>query len=427
MKRNSVFALILLLFLLGGCGTDAAQPESTQATGMPAEQTVPSTETIPVTETVYEEETAAPETEPVVLPDAEELELKLSRGGKGLVDGSQYTRLKFDGEISLEVSVEEENLASLYLIWHKIPGQWDLTVEGETVTCGENGFLHEFIQLSEPTDSVTIRAPEGTELCDIYGFTYGNVPDWVQVWQPNWEKADLLVIPTHADDEVVFFGGLLGYYAVERDLKVQVVYMTDHSKTEYIRSHELLNCLWDMGVRAYPVIAPFQDKFPVFASVEEAKDFLGWDSVLEFQVELLRRFQPSVVVTHDLEGEYGHPAHIVTAQGMTEAAELAADSTYHLASAEEYGTWDTPKLYLHLYGDKETAMDWNTPLESFDGLTGYEVAELGWEAHKSQHGTSFGVCKDNSAHAGNLFGLYRSLVGEDTVGGDLFENIESYY
>lgn len=427
MKRRCAFALMLLLFLLSGCGSDTARQENTQADSLPAIQMASATETVLVTEPVFEEETTAPETEAVALPDAEELELKLSQGEKNLTDGNQYSRVKFEGELSLDVSSEGEDLGSLYLIWHKAPGQWNLTVNGTTVACGENGFLHEYIQLSEPTGSVTIHAPAGAELCDIYAFTQGNVPEWVQIWQPSWEKADLLVVPTHADDEVVFFGGLLGYYAVERDLKVQVVYMTDHSKTEYIRSHELLNCMWNMGLRAYPVIAPFSDRFPAFSSVDDAMRYLGWDSVLEFQVELLRRFQPSVVVTHDLKGEYGHPAHIVTAMGMTEAVQMAGDSTYYPASAEKYGTWNTPKLYLHLYGENETVMDWNTPLEAFNGLTGYEVAELGWAEHKSQHGTSFGVCRDNSAHAGNLFGLYRSLVGEDTAGGDLFENIEHYY
>ena len=44
----------------------------------------------------------------------------------------------------------------------------------------------------------------------------------------------------------------------ERGLKVQVVYMTNHNDTQS-RPHELLNGLWVVGIRHYPVISDFPD------------------------------------------------------------------------------------------------------------------------------------------------------------------------
>ena len=409
MRKIKILGLVLVLAaLLCGC-TDSE----------PVKYNIPE---VSVPDTGY--------VEPITNTDntvAQKLTAEASHGDGYFTDSNYYTARKLKEDTPNTVTPEEGTIGSLYVVWNRSPERWWLTAGETERLCGEYGFLHEYILLDEPVDSVTLHVPAGSELCDIYALSPGAAPDWVQIWEPSWDKADLLAIPTHADDEVVFFGGLLPYYAVERGLKVQVVYMTDHYSLEPHRNHELLACMWNMGLRNYPVVGPFKDRLPKFASVAEAKQFLGWDKVKEFQVELLRRFQPSVVVTHDLEGEYGHPAHIVTATAMTEAVELAKDAANYPASAEKYGTWDTPKLYIHLYGEHETSMDWNKPMEAFGGLTGYEVAELGWEGHASQRKTSFQIYKDEDLYAGNLFGLYRTNVGQDEIGGDLFENIKDFY
>ena len=44
-------------------------------------------------------------------------------------------------------------------------------------------------------------------------------------WQPSCEKADLLLIVAHPDDELLWFGGALPTYAGERGMAVQVMYM----------------------------------------------------------------------------------------------------------------------------------------------------------------------------------------------------------
>jgi len=414
MRKAWVIGGLLLGMLLSGC---AAQEQPNYAI---PEISMPSgyEETVPVDKPQETEKTEGA---------AQRLNPDVSHGGVIFIDRNYNTKLTLKEDTDITVTSNGQDIGSLYIIWESDPGRWWLTADGEDILCGENGFYHEYIKLDTPAETVVIHANAEAVLCDIYAFTPGTVPDWVQIWEPSWEQADLLVVPAHADDEVVFFGGLLPYYAVERDMKVQVVYMTDHTTLEPHRSHELLKCLWNMGLRNYPVIGESKDRLPLFESVEIARREMGGEAVLEFQVELLRRFQPSVVVTHDLKGEYGHPAHIVTAEDMTKAVELAADESYAPESAEKYGTWDTPKLYLHLYGDNETVMDWNEPIEDFGGLTAWQVAVLGWEGHESQHGTGFGIYKEGHEWAGNLFGLYRSTVGEDAAGGDLFENITSYY
>ena len=79
-------------------------------------------------------------------------------------------------------------------------------------------------------------------------------------------------------------------------------------------------------------------------------------------MEYLRRFRPQVVVGHDPNGEYGHPQHIINTETLMDALTLAADPTYSEETAADYGVWDVPKTYLHLYGENRITMDWDRPL-----------------------------------------------------------------
>ena len=144
--------------------------------------------------------------------------------------------------------------------------------------------------------------------------------------------------------------------------------------------------------------------------------------MIEQLVERIRRFRPEVIVTHDLNGEYGHNQHKITARVMQAAIEAAADSSRFPDSAQRYGAWQTKKLYLHLYGENRLYMDWQTPCDALDGRTPLETAQLGYSMHVSQHKyyqVVAGGAYDNAA-----YGLSYSTVGLDTAGrNDMFEHI----
>ena len=341
--------------------------------------------------------------------------------GKGpavLLDRDYNTGYTLRADITVHIHAPED-ISALYIVWSQPPGVWELT-GSEVLFCGQNGFIHEFIDLPRPESELTINIPEGgAALRDIYAFSAGKPPDWVQIWQPAHVVADLLVLPTHADDEHLYFVGVLPYYASERGFRVQVAYLTHHWQ-QPPRPHELLNGLWTVGIRNYPVISGFQDRYA--ESLADAKSIFGWDKIVDYQAMLLRRFKPLVVVSHDLNGEYGHGAHMLNAHALLAAAELAADISYHPDSLQMYGVWDTPKLYLHLLRENAITMDWSLPLQSFDGATAVEVARAGYDCHKSQHQWAFRV--PSSGPTGHLFGLARSLVGADALGGDMFENLD---
>jgi len=337
-------------------------------------------------------------------------------------------------------------IGSLYIVFGKKAGEWIFSAGNIQKMCGKYGFLHEFVDVVELTGEhqteITLTFPGKHTIAEITVFSGGKVPDNVERWEPPCEKADLLLLTAHSDDEHLFFAGILPYYAGELGYEVQVVCMSDHSY-EYIRPHEMLEGLWVAGVRNYPVSGYFPDIYS--ESLTEAMSKFSakgysTDSFVEFVVQMLRRFRPKVVVSHDLKGEYGHGMHMLTAYALTEAVAVSADAEKYPDSAEEYGVWDVPKTYLHLYGEGKITMIWDKPLSAFGGKTAFAVSQDAFRCHKSQHWTWFygwmygsGNNKIKEAsqikkHSPMYFGLYRTTVGMDqnTDDGDFFENIKTY-
>jgi len=407
------FAAIAALTLLVCTGCSQEAPPAVQPSPSPIVTPAPTPEPTPV-----------PTPEPTPEPDAEQLNVTVYLYGKpedDLTDDSVSTFYRIHEDETITLSTENgELIESLYVIWNEPPEEWKL---GEQL-CGQNGYIHEYVKLDSPASELTINARQGAKLCDVYAFAAGPMPDWVQVWQEPWDDADLLLMPTHADDEYIFFGGMIPYYGVELGYKVQVVYLTSHW-TEQPRPHELLNGLWTVGMRNYPVIGPFNDL--MFENRFAAERRYSSEKAEEFQVEMIRRFRPSVVIGHDLDGEYGHGMHGFNIYALLDSIERAAEANEFPESAAQYGAWDTPKMYVHLYEENQITLDWYVQLESFGGKTAIEVAQEGYEQHESQQQWQFHVYGEGEQYDSRLFGLYRSTVGADVKGGDVFENIENFY
>ena len=169
-------------------------------------------------------------------------------------------------------------------------------------------------------------------------------------------------------------------------------------------------------------------------------DRLGYseEKLLSYVVELLRRFKPQVVVGHDINGEYGHGMHMVYTDCLIKALKVSNDETFLPEITRAYGVWDVPKTYLHLYKENTIELDYDEPLEAFDGMTAFEVSQKrGYPCHKSQQNTWFTdwLYGDNNEitqatqikrHNPCFFGLYRTTVGEDIKRNDFLENITTY-
>lgn len=339
----------------------------------------------------------------------------------------------------------EEGMGSLYLIFDtEYPGYTITNNDtGEESRWGEQGFLHAFVDLEEAfgsvPKSVTIRFDSGrAQLNELYVFSQGEAPDFVQKWEmPAEGETDLVLFSAHGDDEQLFFAGVLPYYAGELEYEVQVVYLTNHRNLTMDRCHEMLDGLWAVGVRNYPVFGSYGDYLtnsPEKAmSIYNRKKITG-EELVGFVVEQLRRFRPMVAVGHDMiNGEYGHGMHILYAQLLARALEISGDPERYPETAEKYGVWDVPKTYLHLWPENEIRMDWDQPLRNFGGQTAFQVTKYrGFSCHSSQYkafawyivpfDTAASVEKYNPC----CYGLYRTTVGPDVQKGDFFENVKTH-
>ena len=311
----------------------------------------------------------------------------------------------------------EQPVSGVYLEWDQLPEEWAVKGDTKEITPVSKDFLHCYMAFDEPTTQAQLQWIGQGKLCDITFLTQGKLPRWVQAWQPYVEKADFLLFSTHADDEHLWFGGIMPLYAGEMKKAVQVVYMVNHQNEPY-RQHELLDGLWTVGVRNYPVIPDFPDIYS--ESLEHACTVYNQQEIIAYQVEQIRKFKPSVIVGQDINGEYGHGAHCLNTDSLMQAVELAADETANPENLQ-YGVWDTPKTYLHLYPENEIVMDWNQPLAAFDGKTAFEMAQQGYACHRSQAQYWFSV-KQSGSYDCRRFGLWRTTVGVDTQP-DMLQNI----
>ena len=342
-----------------------------------------------------------------------------------MMDDKYATFYKMNPRRVIEIHGEED-ISAVYVQFFYFPaplevyagtgGAW--TLVGKL----DGRYLTEYVPLPEGTRQVRLvnSTPDRVDVAEITLFGAGEKPAYV----PQWEepaKADLMLVATHPDDELLWFGGLLPTYAGEKDLAVQVTYLVPSIG---YRRLELLDGLWHCGVETYPLFLEIPDKRAPNLSAQ----YKLWNKnyVLGKVVEAIRRVQPEVIVTQDERGEYGHGGHRVCADICKLAITAAADASVHPASAKQYGVWQAKKLYLHLYKENQLRMDWRVPLAAFQGQDGLTVATQALACHVSQTNNGWAM-EEGGPYDNELFGLYFTTVGEDVNKDDFMENIPAEY
>ena len=363
---------------------------------------------------------------------------------KSITDGKYTTYWESSKRKEPWVVISSDKpIYGLYLCFQKMPDSYVIQKQSGDgwVTVAEGGsprYHHVFFEL-EGLKKIrilsTMDKKNAMGFNEIFAFGEGEIPDWVQRWEKPVEKADILFLATHPDDDVLFLGSAITYYAAEEKRNVQVAYLTYSNTT---RRSEALNGLWAMGVRNYPEIGSFADKYSKPSKVEQSyKDMGGQDKVLGWVTELYRKYKPEVVVTQAIDGEYGHPQHEMLVDAAIRCWDQAADGAAFRESADAYGAWEVKKLYLHLYGSEadSTAFNWDVPLASMGGRTANEAAEDAFKLHLTQAGKGnkfngervpFSVAEYGvKRYPNNRFGLYATRVGQDETHTDFLEHVDA--
>ena len=378
------------------------------------------------------EPSAEPSAEPVVT-EAKDLtrsgKFQLSEGdAKVLADGDLGTLWQNrQPDASIRIAFPAGQTAGgLFVIWGKAPSELVFTAYGvggkeiiDGVIVPDFTGMANYYKVLPEVRGVELRfLRSGNMIAELRVYGEGTLPSVIQEWEPPLEKADLLLVSAHQDDEFLFMGGAIPYYNTVEGRAVQVLYMANCGRARY---QEALNGLWLAGMRNYPDFLGLPDQYTT--TLKDAAKYWDPDKVLEALVDRIRRYKPEVILSHDLNGEYGHGAHRLTAEALRLAIVQAADPTKFPASANKYGAWQAKKLYLHLYKDNQVRMDWRKPAEALNGKTPSEVAKLAFGQHKSQLNAFTYV--DGGKYDNSLFGLAFTSVGNDVYGDDLLENTDA--
>lgn len=360
--------------------------------------------------------------------EAQVLDIYVSIDGAVVENLSKASYADYDDSVQvgrggvIEVSCSRPMLA-LYVIWEKPPGEWTLMYGDISRKMGTSGFLHEYCDLKlKGAKTCTLTVSKGASICGLWAFGAGALPHDVQVWNPPCKEADMLILSTHADDEILYLGGPMVIYANKPGVKVQVAYMRKFRGKENIREHEKLDGLWECGVNNYPTCGDFYGLYSM--KLEDAMAFYDYDAIVAFVTEQIRMFKPPVCVTQDFNGEYGHCGHKIFVKAVSDAVASSGSDAFCPESAALYGTWDVPKTYMHLYEQDSITLNLRVPVNNHDSRTALEILKDAYAKHVSQQYCTFKV-DDEYKHSPGRFGLYRSAVGADN-GSDMLEHVETW-
>lgn len=327
---------------------------------------------------------------------------------------------------------EGQEAQGVFIRWGKKPVSVKILLPGEgknewvDAQEHEGVYYNEYIAFDTPLKRFRIRPKEKQDefgIIKLQVLGQGELPDWVEQWQPFEGKADLMVLVAHPDDELLFMGGVIPYYNTQMGKKVIVVYI---AQMNGFRKVELLNGLWHCGVRMYPELPGNKFRNEACTGLKKCLRIWNEKKLLEHVTALIRKYQPDVIVTHDEKGEYGHGAHKACCYAVQRCVERAAKADSYPDSAKEYGVWQVKKAYIHLYKGElgQIDFDWRQPLSAFDGKNAFEIATEAFNLHRSQAASGKYVVKDYGRYDNSLFGLFYSTVGPDTGANDLFEHLE---
>ena len=204
---------------------------------------------------------------------------------ENILDDDEDTTESFERGTRIRLKAKKK-IASIYIRFETPPGKWTLLDGKKKRHVGRKGFLHAYIPVSGKSKSVTIIVPKGgMEIADVFVFSEGELPEFVQKWKLPREKTDVLYLGLPSDTEDTPIAEMLLPYIKDKTVLLQTAFF-DYDKDSG-RNHELLNQLWEAGIRRYPQFGSFRNPS---ANKEKA---------LTYVKDTIDRFAPQAVICYD--------------------------------------------------------------------------------------------------------------------------------
>jgi N-acetyl-1-D-myo-inositol-2-amino-2-deoxy-alpha-D-glucopyranoside deacetylase len=178
----------------------------------------------------------------------------------------------------------------------------------------------------------------------------------------------MLLVHAHPDDESITSGATMAYYAAagvhvtlltctlgeEGEVLVPELAQLAAGEADQLgglRIGELADAMRELGVVDHRYLGGpgrFRDSGMMDTPANKhprafwraASEPAVFDAAVAAAVEVIREVRPQVLVTHDDEGDYGHPDHIMAHRVAMAAADAAADQDYG-----DGEPWQVAKIY----------------------------------------------------------------------------------
>ncbi len=320
----------------------------------------------------------------------------------------------------------------LMLKWLKPPKDFAVTqygANGEVLealeSSNENALWNTYIELDASSRRITVSTSEAEAvICELRVYQQGFVPTVVQKWQPLPDDMELFIVTAHKNDETLYFSGTLPL-CFSKGQNAGVIVLTECGTRH--GQEELFECMWLLGSKWQPIVLRRFDKRTTLDKEEPLLELWGgYESVCSELTALVRKYKPEVLLTHDIDGEYGHAAHKLAFKLTYDAVINAANADMYADSYEEYGAWSVSKMYAHLY-DKQNRLylPFDEALDCYGGRSPMDMAYGAFNKYQSELGNKYySLDMDGKTYDKTCYGLYFTRVGEDVLKNDFFENVK---
>jgi LmbE family N-acetylglucosaminyl deacetylase len=162
-------------------------------------------------------------------------------------------------------------------------------------------------------------------------------------------------------------------------------------------------------------------------NVREAFAIWGKDEILSDVVQVMRQFQPDIILTRFPPDERaGHGHHTGSAVLAMEGFDLAGKSDYKPEQVKQFGTWQPKRVYLNTGRFFDNSVNEGTPgvvvvnMGTYNTLLGKSYSEIAAESRSQHKSQGFG----SSGRRGDSPEYFLYLKGEK-AGKDLFDGVNT--
>jgi len=295
-----------------------------------------------------------------------------------LTDDYYNSRISFDADEVLALKLPS-GAKGLYIGWYTAPEA--ATIESldasgtvlQSVSANPD-LLNDYYPLPDNCASVRVTSAKKFAICEVRVYDTATAPDELCVMSAQETKPKLMVILAHTADESYYFGSLLPYLSGG---DAALVFLSSESRQ---MQQQAIEGRYALGSRTQPIFG----NFPYYPSAIEQKKlytYIDKTSLNNWLIQLLRRYQPDTIVTHDAAGEDNEGMHALTANHVLLAADLAADASKEYVSEKAYGTWQVRAIYQHLASGTSVLYDTKAPIAAFGGESSISLAQSAFDRY----------------------------------------------